>query len=142
MHNSDWFTGKPEDKIISWRSFREKLNDWPDDLSKVAQMWAKAPLTNHYLTNDHTKWPGPWVLINEGIYCDFARALGIYYTLSLSSLPNKQDIRIEYYNLSNKSEELMLVVYGDLVLNYDLGKVVNISELNLPSPTTVITIKI
>lgn len=139
MHNM--FFGKPEEKIIYWRLFRESLSVWPDSLQSVALKWSQAPLVNHYLTNNYLEWPDPWVLITEGLYCDFARALGIYYTLLLCSLPNKELLKINYYNNNEKNEELMLVIYGDKVLNYNIGEVVDFATLDLSDPVFSITTK-
>ena len=42
------------------------------------------PISNHYLHSDFIKdWPTPWELLSDNIYCYYARALGMFYSMRL-----------------------------------------------------------
>lgn len=122
----NWFNGKPEDRLLSWRQFRNSLTDHHAEI--VAFMWAKCPTVDHHLEIDDTRyWPDPWTLISDGIYCNTSIALGMYYTLYFSSYSFRDNMRIEIYKDRKKHEYLNLLLVDDglYTLNYNLGKVVN-----------------
>jgi hypothetical protein len=133
-----WFDGRLEQRIVAWRKFRNGLSIWPDDLERVAAAWAKAPIRNYLTQDEEDKWPDPWQLISDNIYCDIAVALGIFYTLHFSSYPQKQGLRMVGYRLRSSHKEVNLVLCeGDkYVLNYELGRIVNIPDfLHSEKPT-------
>jgi len=116
-----------DERLTLWRTFREnlKLVDNPTALKLTAELWSRTPFVNHYLTPDQPeKWPGPWDLITEDIYCDLAVALGIYYTLSLTGL-NKDSLLLKI----NSQDSLNLVFCNDTVLNYEPCTLINTSQL-------------
>ena len=125
-----WFNGRTEQRILAWRDFRRSLHSWPKDLDSVAIAWSKAPLMN-YLHMDHKEqWPDPWRLIADNSYCDIAIALGMIYTLYYSSYPQKDSLRMIGYRLRSSHKEVNLVLCeGEkYVLNYELGRLVNIPD--------------
>ena len=127
-----WFDGRTEQRIIAWRNFRKGLVTWPDDLDRVAIAWSKAP-TRNYLTQDESnRWPDPWQLISDNVYCDISVALGMFYTLALSSYPHKDTMRLVGYRLrrSHKEVNLVLCEDGKYSLNYEWGRVVNIPDFS------------
>ena len=127
-----WFNGRTEQRILNWRQFRKSLDVWPNDLDKVARTWASAPLVN-YLHQDHKEqWPCAWQMIADNLYCDIAVALGMFYTLYYSSYPQKETLRMVGYKLRSEHKEFNLVICeGEkYVLNYDLGRVVNIPDVS------------
>ena len=65
-----WFDGRTEQRILAWRDFRRKLNDWPADLGTVAINWSRAPTRNYLTQDERNKWPDPWQMIADNIYCD------------------------------------------------------------------------
>jgi hypothetical protein len=137
------FSGRPEQKILEWREFRNQLGDWPADITTVARAWARAPLSNIYLAyDDYSKWPDAWMLINDGIYCDISVALGMFYTLYYSSYEQKDSMKIECYRLRDRHQILNLVnlEQGKYMLNWNVGEPVNILSLGaLPTPMYTIT---
>ena len=89
-----------------------------------------------YLTTDHIEeWPGPWELIYENYYCDLAKALGVVYTLYLSS--HRPEIEIRIYNDPSTKEQynLVWIDQGKYVLNLSWDEVVN--KKQLPKTLTV-----
>lgn len=137
------FCGKPEHKILAWRDFRNVLNNWPSDIERVAQAWAKAPLSGNYLEFDSPKlWPDPWTLINDGIFCDISIVLGMFYTLYYSNYPNKNSMKIQQYKLTAQHQILNLLSLedGKYMLNYNLNESVNIASIKqLPAPSYIVT---
>lgn len=122
----DWFNGKPEQRILAWRHYRQTLTS--NHLQRVAEIWANCPLVNNYLEPDFPEnWPDPWALISSGLYCNLARALGMFYTLYYSDYQHKQELRIVCYKDIGNHQYLNLVVSGPekYMLNYNLGQVVN-----------------
>jgi hypothetical protein len=122
----NWFSGKSEQRLLSWRQYRNSLTE--NYLENVAQLWATCPLVNIHLEQDDTRhWPDPWSLVSEGVYCDVAKCLGMYYTLYFSSYPFRDSMTIECYKDVTKHEYLNLLrCEGQLyTLNYDIGRVVN-----------------
>lgn len=144
-----WFNEKSESKILKWREFRNSLLNWPSDLSRVADAWKQAPLTNHYLCSNNLEiWPTAWELITNGKYCDLGIALGMFYTLYYSSYPNKNNLVLQGFRLKKSHTEynLLLCEDGKYVLNYSVGDVVNIqsvpAEAELTYTITVNELKI
>jgi hypothetical protein len=123
-----------EDRLKSWRDFRNQLNHIPlhDALAQVAQFWARAPYTPWHLElNRIDTWPDPWTLIEENYYCDIAKCLGIIYTISLTH--HKQHINLEFRNYQDDighEYNLAWVDQGKYVLNLIDNQVVNIEQLN------------
>ena len=132
------FNGRSEQRILAWREFRNSLQSWPDDLYRVADAWKTAPQIGNYLTFDRTdNWPDAWQLMNDNMFCDVGLALGMFYTLYYSSYPHKDSMQLKGIRLQKSHKDINLVICegGLYVLNYDIGKVVNI--LTIPPDGTV-----
>ena len=127
-----WFDGRTEQRIVAWRQFRKDLQQWPDGLDRVAAVWAKAPIRNYLTQDESEKWPEPWQMIADNCYCDIAVALGMFYTLYYSSYPQKEQMQLIGYKLRSEHKEFNLVLCeGEkYVLNYELGRVVNIPDVS------------
>lgn len=118
----------PSDRLRFWHDFRKKISEqeFEQALKETVHLWSYAPYVAHYLTTDHIEeWPGPWELVYENYYCDLAKALGIVYTLYLSS--HKPEIEIRIYNEPSTKEQYNLVFIdkGKYVLNLVHDEVVN-----------------
>ena len=137
------FSGRGENKLLSWREFRNGLEAWPEDIDSVVKKWAQAPISSNYLTYESSKkWPDAWTLISDSVYCDISIALGMFYTLYYSSYDEKDTMQIEHYQLSEEHRTLNLVSLegGKYMLNYHVGRPVNILQLDfLPTPRYVLT---
>jgi hypothetical protein len=91
---------------------------------EVDSFWQRVPTQNHYLHTDYIKdWPNPWQLLSDNTYCNYARALGMIYTLLL--LGNKNIDLVDA--VDDNSNEVVLVLVDDAkyVLNYWPDTVVN-----------------
>jgi hypothetical protein len=124
------FQLRTEDRLRSWREFRSSIGNLSlkDALSKTAEFWANAPFTPYYLDSDTTEtWPDPWQLIDENVYCDIAKSLGIIYTMLLTNHKNDLDIELRIYVDTTTGAEYNLAWFnqGKYILNLVDREVVN-----------------
>lgn len=123
----------PDERLRSWQDFRTTIGQKPFEqaLEDTQHLWSYAPYVAHYLTTDQlSAWPDPWELLYENYYCDLAKALGIVYTLYLSS--HRPDIEIKIYQDPDSKEtyNLVLVDQGKYVLNMIHDEVVNKQQID------------
>ena len=128
------FQQKPEDRLRSWREFRTAISNLPLEsaLAQTAEFWARAPFVPYNLDITRSEeWPDPWTLIEENIYCDVAKCLGIVYTLSLCKHKKDLDIEIRVYRDSNTGYEYNLawINRGKYILNMIDGQVLNNTQV-------------
>jgi len=116
-----------DDRLLEWRELSNKSAQLSleDALVTVDQWWQRAPLTNHYLhLDEYEKWPLPWDLLADDVYCDLAKCLGIVYTLMLIKHEDIQSIRIlqleDFYAVE---------VNSSYILNYIPNEIVNTNTL-------------
>lgn len=119
-----------EDRLKSWREFRSSLDllSIEDALAQTAEFWDRAPFSPYYLDSDNPKsWPDPWTLIDENIYCDVAKCLGIVYTITLTKHRKNLDVEVRvYYDLKTGYEyNLAWFSQGKYILNMIDGEVLN-----------------
>jgi hypothetical protein len=124
------FQLKAEDRLRSWREFRTFIESLPLEqaLAQVAEFWLKAPFVPFNLDiTDLEQWPDPWTLIEENVYCDIAKCLGIVYTITLSNHRKDLDIEFRVYVDPNTSYEYNLAWFnrGKYILNMVDGEVLN-----------------
>lgn len=117
------------DRILAWRKFRTKLDDLTleEALRKTAKFWLSAPLVSQYMCpHDRNTWLNPWELLEYNKYCDFSRALGIFYTLCFTSHAKYCTINLSVLRNKSTSEDYNLVVVdGKYALNYNVDNYVN-----------------
>lgn len=121
------------DRVLAWRKFREKLDDLTleEALEETSKFWLQAPLTKQFMCPyDKETWMNPWELLEYNKYCDFARALGIFYTLCFTSHSKYCTITLSVYRNKRHSEDYNLVVVnGKYALNFHIDNYVNIEEV-------------
>lgn len=108
---------KFEDRLTDWVNLRESVatDSLEVQLNKVNDWWFRAPLSNHYLhLDDIDKWPGPWNLLADNIYCEVARAAGIVYTIFMLNNCNISSCEI----ISTDQGVLVSINHGQYILNY------------------------
>lgn len=113
-------------RLQSWATLKKTL--YKQSLEKICvevdNFWQNAPTQNHYLHPDFIKeWPSPWELLLENVFCNYAKALGMIYTLLL--LDTKKIELIEAVDDNNNEVVLVLVDDAKYVLNYWPGTVLN-----------------
>ena len=113
-----------ERRLISWAQLRDSVRHQPvdDTLDAINRWWFLTPWTPYYLHWDDVKdWPDPWQLVNENIFCDVARGLGILYTLAMIERPDITDAVLAETDQTN----LVLVNNEKYILNYFTDTIVN-----------------
>lgn len=113
-------------RLKEWHSLRNSLAgaDIKDICIEVDRFWQQSPIMNHYLHPvDIPTWPDPWQLLNDNLYCPYARALGMMYTLIMLGIKDVDLVRATDYN--SIDVVLVLVDSAKYILNYWPGTVVN-----------------
>jgi len=113
-------------RLRNWHELRTSLKD--SDIQticvEVDKFWQKCPMSNHYLhPADIEDWPDPWNLLNDNNYCEYARALGMLYTLMLLGV---QDIDFVDAIDDNANEVVLVMVdNAKYVMNWCPESVLN-----------------
>lgn len=113
-----------ERRLISWAQLRESVHFYSvsDALETINQWWFLAPWTPYYLHWDDVKdWPDPWQLVNENIFCDVARGLGILYTIAMLQRSDITDFSL----VTDGNHNLVQDSGGKYILNYQDDSIVN-----------------
>lgn len=113
-----------DSRLKDWNNLRNRVQNLPIDqaLQEVDQWWSMSPWAAYYLHwDDKNIWPDPWQLLDENIYCDLARGLGIMYTLMFMSRPDLADARLQEHNNQN----IVLVNNEKYILNSSDLSIVN-----------------
>ena len=113
-------------RLKAWHELRKKLAGLPTQTQciEVDKFWQSVPIQTYYLHTDYIKdWPTPWELISDNVYCSYARATGMIYTLLLLGTKNLELVLAK----DDNSNEVVLVLVDDAkyVLNYWPDTVVN-----------------
>jgi hypothetical protein len=113
------------DRLESWADLRTSAQTQPIEqaLDLINSWWFNSPWRPYYLHwDDQPNWPDPWQLLNDNVYCDLARALGIVYTISLLERADMADIELV---LTDEGDNLVLVAKEKYILNWNPDSVVN-----------------
>lgn len=123
-----------------WKSFRSTLTaDLTDmeQLEKVAKWWSHCPISKRWLDWDDPKsWPDPWELITNKDHDYSAIALGMEYTLLLSSDGRWNTDRVRVCLASDTGatfQHLVVIVDETYALNVEHARVSSIDELVINS---------
>ena len=114
-----------DSRLTSWNRLREQCQhlSLDDSLTAVNQWWFQTPWQPYYLHwDDQPKWPDPWQLLSDNVYCDLARGLGILYTISLMDRADTADATLV---LADDGTNLVLVAKEKYILNWEPTSVVN-----------------
>lgn len=91
-----------DQRLRGWSDlrYRNESTDLDQALVDINDWWGQSPWTPYYLHwDDRDRWPDPWQLLEENVYCDLARGLGIMYTiLLLNRVDIKDPVLFEYDN--------------------------------------------
>lgn len=115
-----------EQRLASWTQLRDQcLHCSPDQcLMEINQWWFQTPWIPYHLHwDDQAKWPDPWQLLDDNLFCPLARALGILYTITLIDRADLQDTVL----VDTGSDNLVLVAQKKYILNWDKDQIVNIN---------------
>lgn len=115
-------------RLRAWHELKNDLTgrDARQICVDVDRFWQNCPMSSHYLHPDDIElWPDPWQLLNDNVYCDYARALGMAYTLLLLGIKTIDFVEATDYN----SNSLVLLIVDaenvKYVMNYWPDSVLN-----------------
>lgn len=114
-----------DDRLLAWNQLREnnKNNSLEQALLNINNWWQLLPINTHYLHwDDIERWPDPWDLIADGIFCDLAKSLGIVYTIHL--LERSDIIQVDFAE-TDQGDNLVLVNQGKYILNWAPNELLN-----------------
>lgn len=112
-------------RLESWAELRTRVQQLPleEALQNINNWWRQTPWQPYYLHwDDQPKWPDPWQLLSDNVFCDLARGLGILYTLSM--LDHKDLVSYELV-LTEDGRNLVLINKEKYILNWDDSVLVN-----------------
>lgn len=119
-----------ETRLARWHGLRQSCAHLTleESLLTVNDWWMSTPWKPYYLHwDDLSKWPTPWQLLDDNIYCDLARSLGIVYTLLMIDQTNALQIELAETDVGN----LVLIEQGKYILNWEPGRLLNISSAKI-----------
>lgn len=121
---------KYEDRLAAWRNFRNELEVSNDPIQDTIDFFKEAPLTT-YQTDpyDPSRWPSPWEMVQENIYCPFVKILGICYTLQLTDCLKHEVFEIHIEHDLEDSATYYLLYVGDRVVGFNQDSHVHRSSL-------------
>jgi len=112
-------------RLTSWTRLRDQCHPLPLEtaLIEINSWWFCCPWRPYYLHwDDQPKWPDPWQLLSDNVYCELARGLGILYTISLLDRADMVDTELV---LTDDGSNLVLVAKEKYILNWNPDSVVN-----------------
>lgn len=120
------------ERLTEWKLFRDHLENSPTPFHDVAVFWSQAPFVNQFIKSDSpSDWPDPWHLILDNKFDDLAIALGMLYTIKLTRRFMDTKCEIHMFMFPNeKSENFLLLVDNEHVLNYQYKDVVSFNSIN------------
>lgn len=123
------FTKPYEERLKLWSQFRQELETSHDPFNDVIRFYQEAPSSRLQVNPwDPVTWPNPWELLNENLYCDFSRVLGMCYSLQLTDRFKTSDFEIHICTFDNLGYVYLLFV-DNMVLGYEENQVVNKKEI-------------
>jgi hypothetical protein len=113
------------DRLSAWSALRARAQsvDCQEALEIINAWWHQTPWKPYYLHwDDQPRWPDPWQLLSDDVYCDVAKGLGILYTISLLDRADMVDAELV---LTESGDNLVLVQERKYILNWSPDSVVN-----------------
>ena len=117
-----------ERRLASWYDLRSQVQNMPieSSLAEINAWWFDSPWVPYYLHwDDQPRWPDPWQLLSENIYCDLARGLGILYTIALLDRADTVDAQLV---LTVDDHNLVQVAKEKYILNWERDSIVNTNQ--------------
>ena len=116
-------------RLREWHKLKESLTtaDIQTICVEVDKFWQQCPMVTHYLHPADVKdWPTPWELLNDNMYCPYARALGMTYTLLLLGITDI-DI-VDAIDDHSTDVVLVLVDRAKYIMNWFPDSVLNTDQ--------------
>ena len=112
-------------RLESWAQLRSRCQtlNFEKSLQLTNTWWTKSPWQSYYLHWDDQKtWPDPWQLLEDNMFCELARGLGMLYTISLT---NHKDLTSVELVLTEDGYNLVVVNQEKYILNWNSDVIVN-----------------
>lgn len=124
------FDKKFDDRLRAWIEFRNTLEISNNPIQDTIELYSRAPMVNIQVDpwNQDT-WLDPWQLLQENKYCEFAKLLGIFYTLKLTTRFSDHSAEIHICTDKEKSQSMYLLFFDNKIIGYDNYKAVDIDDL-------------
>lgn len=120
-----------KDRLTSWVEFRKTLETSESPFESVLDFYLQANLVSIQVDPfDGASWLGPWDLILENEYCNFAVVLGMAYTLQLTERFSHSDFEIHIITDYTNSELKYLLYIDNMVIDYQHNKVISSDEIS------------
>ena len=113
------------DRLTAWTALRSQAQSMAcqEALEKINAWWHQTPWKPYYLHwDDQPRWPDPWQLLSDDVYCPVAKGLGILYTISMLDRADMEDAELV---LTESGDNLVLVQERKYILNWSPDSVVN-----------------
>ena len=113
------------DRLEAWSELRSQVQsmELESALQVINVWWLQTPWKPYYLHwDDQPRWPDPWQLLSDDVYCPVARSLGILYTISMLDRADMADAELV---LTESGDNLVLVQERKYILNWSPDSVVN-----------------
>jgi hypothetical protein len=113
------------DRLAAWSELRAQAHsiDCKQALATINTWWNQTPWKPYYLHwDDQPRWPDPWQLLSDDVYCPVAKGLGILYTISMLGRADMVDAELV---LTESGDNLVLVQERKYILNWSPDSVVN-----------------
>ena len=114
-------------RLQAWADLRDRCTQSPlaQAMENIHAWWQQTPWQPYYLHwDDRDRWPTPWELLSDNVYCDLARAVGIMYTVTMLERDDITELELADTDRGN----LVLVNQGKYILNWRTS-----DQLNIPS---------
>lgn len=113
------------DRLTAWSDLRQQVQsmECKQALERINAWWHQTPWKPYYLHwDDQPRWPDPWQLLSDDVYCPVAKGLGILYTISMLDRADMADAELV---LTDSGDNLVLVGKTKYILNWSPDSVVN-----------------
>jgi hypothetical protein len=124
-----WNTIPDDERLRLWKKLRDDVKDFTleNQLQEVAKFCSKIPFgtrtIDYYSTEE---WPTPWEILFYSSFCTSSISLLIFYTLTL--IPINAAVELQLVE-DEGGIYLLPIIDNQFVLNYELGAVNKISEI-------------
>jgi hypothetical protein len=127
------FRQSPDERLSTWKEFRNGLEESSTPFLDVINFWAPAPYIpyNHNVDpyNQHS-WPTPWEILLHNKYDDFTKALMMAYSLKYTDKFGNSDIQVKTLVDNAQKSVYNIVSVDDMwVLNFQETTLVEASNI-------------
>jgi len=125
--NLENFSGKRF--LADWKDIRNILPSNDSAIECVIEFWKKCPTVNRAIDPTNAdSWPSAWELIDSGLICRYALALGMAYTLVYADSSWWERVELVFAH-TDSDQTLLLIIDKHWVLNYSYGEKQDIEQV-------------